>query len=125
MDTILFRESLTNAIRYWEKMRLVYNAVLILVVAACFVVNYSTAKAEFTVKAQYTVHLVLFMILLAVLANVLYCTAYPVDVVVQMSGYRERWVRYRWILFSIGMIAASILTYFFSIGLFDLHDVPI
>jgi hypothetical protein len=122
METSLFRESLTNAIRYWEKMRLVYNAVLILVVAVCFSVNYSTAKAEFTVRTQYTVQLVLFMILLAVLANVLYCTAYVVDVVVQMSGYRERWVRNRWVLFSIGLAAASILTYFLSTGLFGSHN---
>lgn len=119
MDTSLFRDSLTNAIRFWEKMRLVYNGVLILVVAACFAANYTTAKAEFSVKAEYTVHLVLLMILLAVLANVLYCTAYVVDVLVQMSGYRERWTKNRWLLFSIGLTAASILTYFFSIGLFN------
>ena len=122
MDTSLFRESLTSAIRYWEKMRMVYNGILIVVVGACFVANYSTAKTEFTVKAQYTVQIVLFMILLAVLANVLYCTAYIADVLVQMSGYRERWVRYRWVLFSIGMTAASILTYFFSTGFFGPHN---
>jgi len=122
MDTSPFRESLTNAIRYWEKMRLVYNAALILVVAVCFALNYSIAKAEFTVRAQYTVQLILFMILCAVLANVFYCAGYVVDVLVQMSGYRERWVRYRWVLFWIGTIAASILTYLFSMGLFGLHN---
>jgi len=84
-------------------MRLVYNGALIAVVGVCFAANYSTAKAEFTVKAQYTVQIVLFMILLGVLANVLYCAAYVVDVAVQMSGYRESWVKYRWVLFLIGM----------------------
>jgi hypothetical protein len=112
MDTSLFRESLTNAIRYWEKMRLVYNGLLFAVVGGCFAWTYSTAKA------QVSVNLVLGFILLAVLANVAYCGAYIVDVVVQMSGFRERWAKYRWILFSIGVLFAAIITRFWSLGIF-------
>jgi hypothetical protein len=112
MDTSVFRESLTNAIRYWEKMRLVYNGVLIAVVGVCFTWTYSTAKA------QISVNLVLGFILLAVLANVAYCGAYIVDVVVQMSGFRERWANYRWVLFSIGVLFAAIITRFWSLGIF-------
>jgi hypothetical protein len=112
MDTSLFRESLTNAIRYWEKMRLVYNGVLIAVVGVCFAWTYSTAKA------QISVNLFLLFVLLAVLANVAYCGAYIVDVVVQMSGFRERWAKYRWILFSIGVLFAAIIARFWSLGIF-------
>jgi hypothetical protein len=112
MESSLFRESLTNAIRYWEKMRLVYNGILLLVVAGTFAWTYSTAKA------QLSVNLFLGFILLAVLANVVYCTAYIVDIVVQMSGFRERWASYRWLLFSIGVLFAAILTRFWSMGIF-------
>ena len=112
MDTSQFRESLTNAIRYWEKMRIVYNAILLLVVAGTFAWNYSAAKS------QLSVNLFLGLILLAVLENVAYCTAYIVDVVVQMSGFRERWARYRWVLFSIGAVFAAIVARFMSMGIF-------
>jgi hypothetical protein len=112
MDGSPFRESLTNAIRYWEKMRLVYNGVLIVVVSVCFAWTYSTAKA------QISVNMVLGFVLLAVLANVAYCGAYIVDVVVQMSGFRERWAKYRWILFSIGVVFAAIIARFWSLGIF-------
>jgi hypothetical protein len=112
MDTSLFRESLTNSIRYWEKMRIAYNAVLVLVVAGCFAVSYSTAAAKFDVN------MFLVTVLLGILANVAYCAAYIVDVAVQMSGFRENWARYRWVLFSIGMIFASILARFMALGNF-------
>jgi hypothetical protein len=112
MDTSLFRESLTSAIKFWEKMRLVYNAALILVVAACFAVSYTEAKSRLSWN------LLLGLFLLAVLANVLYCTSYIVDVVVQMSGFRERWARYRWVLFSVGVIFAAIVARFIALGIF-------
>jgi hypothetical protein len=112
MDTSLFRESLTNAIRYWEKMRIVYNVVLLLVVAGCFAWNYSA------VGSRLSVNLILSMIVCAILLNVAYCAAYIVDVLVQMSGFRERWASYRWVLFSIGVMFAGILTRFWSLSVF-------
>jgi hypothetical protein len=42
-----------------------------------------------------------------------------VDVVVQMSGFRERWARYRWVLFSVGMVFAAIVTRFLSLATFE------
>ena len=41
------------------------------------------------------------------LANVAYCAAYVVDVFVRMSGFREQWRAYRWMLFFIGMSFAA------------------
>jgi len=55
---------------------------------------------------------------LAVLANVAYCAAYVVDVFVQMSGFREQWRAYRWMLFFIGMSFAAILARFWALGMF-------
>ena len=112
MDTSLFRESLTNAIRYWEKMRIVYNVILLLVVAGCFAWNYSA------VGSKLSVNLFLSIILCGILLNVLYCSAYIVDLLVQMSEFRERWGKLRWVLFSVGATFAAILTRFWSLSVF-------
>jgi hypothetical protein len=112
MDTSLFRESLTNAIRYWEKMRIAYNAVLVLVVAGCFAWNYSALGSKLSVNVFMSI------ILCGILLNVLYCSAYIVDVLVQMSEFRERWSNLRWVLFSIGATFAAIVTRFWSLSIF-------
>ncbi len=112
MDTSLFRESLTSAIRYWEKMRLVYNGVLILVVGGCFAWNYSALGSKLSVN------LFLSIILCGILLNTLYCSAYIVDVLVQMSEFRERWASFRWVLFSVGATFAAIVTRFWSLSVF-------
>lgn len=41
-------------------------------------------------------NLVLFIFELAVLANIAYCTAYPMGILVQITGYREHWRTLRW-----------------------------
>ena len=112
MDTSLFRESLTNALRYWEKMRVVYNVILVLVVAGCFAWNHSALGSKLSVN------LFMSMIFCGILLNVLYCSAYIVDVLVQMSEFRERWSNLRWVLFSIGATFAAILTRFWSLSVF-------
>jgi hypothetical protein len=73
MDAQSLRESVTGAIRYWEPRRLAYNAVLALIVLIYFGLNYPTSRSTLSVD------LVLSVFLLAVLANVAYCAAYPVD----------------------------------------------
>jgi hypothetical protein len=106
------REALSEAIRYWEPCRLVYNAILLLVVAAIFALNLPGSLARLNVG------LALFLFVLAVLANVAYCTAYVVDVVAQLSAFRSTWLRYRWALFLVGVAFAGALAYFFSTGVF-------
>lgn len=115
MDTLPVRDSLTNAIRFWEGARLVFNVLLFLVVIACFAAEYPASKTALT----YDLALNLFV--LAVLANVAYCTAYIVDIVVQMSGYRERWGKFRWVLFSVGTLFAAVITRFWALSLFTLN----
>ena len=58
------------------------------------------------------------LFVLAVLANVAYCAAYLGDVFVQISGFREGWLRWRWLLFVVGTAFAAAITRFFSIGFF-------
>jgi hypothetical protein len=113
MTTLSFSEAATNAVRYWERMRLVYNGALLLVVVANFAVLYPVSRQSLTVQ------LGLLLFLLAVLANVAYCGAYVVDVFAQMTGYESLWKRSRWVLFMIGVVFAGVLAYLWTTGLFS------
>ena len=112
MDAQAVRESVTDAIRYWEPRRIAYNLVLALVVLVYFWIGYPASKS--TLSAN----LAQLVFLLAVLANVAYCAVYLVDVFVQSSGFRETWRKTRWILFAIGMLFAGIITRFWAAGMF-------
>ena len=100
---------MTDAIRYWEPRRIPYNAVLALIVIAVFVLNLPRSLDRVTVE------LAEILFVLAVLANVAYCSAYVVDVAAQSSAFRATWRRYRWALFAVGLLFASILTRFFAV----------
>jgi hypothetical protein len=114
MEPITLRDSFTNAIRFWEPRRVIYNLVLTLIVVAYFVAAYPASKAVLSVDFA------LGVFLLAVVANVAYCAAYLVDIFVQMSGFREVWQRGRWGLFVIGTTFAAIISRFVAMGMFHL-----
>ncbi len=113
MDAPSFRESVTDAIRFWEPPRLLYNALLSVIVLFYFFRAYPISKAFLTL------HSILGLFLLAVVANLAYCAAYIADVFAQWSSYRDLWRQYRWILFAVGMLVAGILTRFIAIGMFS------
>jgi hypothetical protein len=69
-----------------------------------------------------TTHSILVRFLLAVVANIAYCAAYLVDILAQISGFRELWRSARWILFAVGLTFAVILTRLVSIGMFHLQS---
>jgi hypothetical protein len=69
------RESLTDAIRYWEPRRILYNVVLAAVVLTYFGLNYPASK-----ESLLSVNGALFIFILIVLANVAYCAAYVADI---------------------------------------------
>ena len=91
------------SIRYWEPRRILYNAVLLLVVAITYWANLPASRAAMNADSLQ----VLFV--LAVLANVGYCAAYIVDVVAQISAFRSRWLRVRWMLLGLGVLFAGVL----------------
>src|ERR1700758_5236515 len=103
METVQWRDFLSNAIRYWEPRRLAYNLLLAVVVVIHFVRGLPFSKTVL----QFNTLLLLFI--LAVLANVAYCAAYVPDVFAQMSGVRESRLRYRWIVLVIGVAFAGTL----------------
>ena len=108
-----FGEVASDALRYWEVRRVIYNLVLIGVVAAHFFVAWPASRSFL---AWNTLFLLIF---LAVLANVCYCAAYAVDLFVQYSGLRDTWARWRWVLLMIGIIFGAVIAHFFSMGVFS------
>jgi hypothetical protein len=112
MTEIAARDALSDAIRYWEPRRILYNAVLLLVVAATYWAKLPVSRTVVIADSLQ----ILFV--LAVLANVAYCAAYVVDVVVQISAFRRTWLRMRWILLVVGVLFAGVLAHLFSSGLF-------
>lgn len=92
---------------------MVYNMVLVGVVAVYFALGWPVSKHALTIDS------ILVLFLLAVVANVAYCAAYVVDVFAQMSSFRELWFSARWIVFVTGVAFAAVLTRFFSMGVFS------
>ena len=107
------REAVTNSIRYWEPRRILYNASLAAIVLLYFFLATPASR-----QAVLNLNGILFLFLLAVLANVAYCAAYVVDVFAQMSGFQSVWLKYRWVLLLTGIAFAGTITRFFAIALF-------
>jgi len=104
------RETVSDAIGYWEPRRLVYNGVLALIVLGLLADDWPRTRDLVSLEGALT------LFVLAVLANVCYCAAYVSDVFVQLSGYRETWHRWRWTLFLVGTAFAAVLTRWFTLG---------
>jgi hypothetical protein len=108
------RETLSNAIRYWEPRRLIYKAALLVVVTGSFAAGWPVSKRVLQAEP------VLAIFVLAVLANVAYCAAYLPDLVIQHSSVRDSWLRWRWVLLVVCTLFASALAYLFVAGMFGL-----
>ena len=103
---------ITDAIRYWEPRRLIYNAVLAAIVLGYFLASWPASRSTFTFDG------VLFLFVLTVLANLCYCAAYFADIFAQYSGFRILWLRWRGVLLALGITFAGIITRFFALGFF-------
>jgi Mn2+/Fe2+ NRAMP family transporter len=111
----IFREVLSNALAYWEKRRLAYNAVLLAIAIAMFFVGQPETTSLLSLSGAVT------LLVLAVAANVLYTVAYLPDIALQLSDYRERWLRWRKWLFWSGLVFAALLTFWVTgVGLVSL-----
>jgi len=107
------RELITDALRYWELRRVVYNALLALIVLGHFAASWPASRASITING------LLGLFLLTVLANVAYSVVYIVDVFIQLSGFRVSRSRWRLIVLVVGFAFAAVLTHFFSTGIFS------
>jgi len=98
-----WRDSFCEALRYWERRRTLYNGVLAAVSIFWF------AWLHFPRPAA-NVGNGLRLLGLALIANVLYCAAYIVDIPLQLSNLRTLWMRRRWALWLAGTAFAMLLT---------------
>ena len=112
MNASNLRDYVTDAIKFWERWRLVYNLGLTAIVIIHFAAGYPVSRAILSLDFG------LGLFLLAVVANIAYCAAYIVDIFAQASGFRELWQRFRWLLFAIGTTFAAIITHFVAMGMF-------
>jgi hypothetical protein len=92
-----------DALGYWEIRRIGYNLILGAVVLAWVVCTWPHFRPAFTGRAG------LLLLVLATIANVCYTAAYPVDIALQLSAFRARWQRRRWILWCAGTLFAVLL----------------
>jgi hypothetical protein len=97
------KEILTDAIRYWEPRRLIYNGFLAIV---SIVAHFSTQEAY---RQKASLGTLVGLIVLAVVANLLYCAAYLPDIAVQFTEYRATWRKARIVLFVFGTLFAGLL----------------
>ncbi|HZR57371.1 MAG TPA: hypothetical protein VFA74_10895 [Terriglobales bacterium] len=95
------RQSFINAARFWEPRRLIYNSVLIVVVAVWVMMTWPHFRIALTQSSF------LLLTILALLANVCYCAAYLVDIPMQRLAFVGNWGRRA--LWSLGMLFAAVL----------------
>jgi hypothetical protein len=106
-----FSELASDALRYWEPRRLLYNLALFAVVLTHFYISWPGSKLFLTKDTFFG------LFLLAVLANVAYCASYAVDLFVQFSGQRATWSRWRWCVLAVGTAFAAVITHFVMSGI--------
>ncbi len=96
-------EGLRDSLRYWERGRIAYNLILSGVVAAWLVLTWPHFRPALTPGSA------LRLLGLAAMANVCYCTAYPVDLALQCTSLRQGWRKGRWALWWAGAFLAALL----------------
>jgi hypothetical protein len=104
-------DAIRSALRYWEPRRALYNGAL----AAVVVLHALDAKY---VDLDLLAHGAPRLFFLAVVANVLYCAAYVVDLFVQAGGLAGDWPWFRPVLLTIGTAFAATIAHWMAPGLF-------
>ena len=88
-----------DTVRYWETRRIFYNAALTLLVVAWLAFTWPHFQPAMTWLNLGR------LAILALLANVCYSVAYPVDVTLQ-SAAGDAWRKRRWLLWLAGTLFA-------------------
>ena len=94
---------LRAAAHFWEPLRLWYNAALSLVVLLWLVFTWPHFRPALTLEALGK------MLVLALLANLCYCAAYPLDWLIQTVSSDKIRRRLRWTLWILGMLLALLI----------------
>lgn len=99
------RGALGEAIRFWEFARIPYNLVL----AAVTVFMAFALLSEGAVSYADALSAIPLLVVLAIVANLLYCAAYPLDLIAQATPLRTVMNPARWVLWSAGTLTALLL----------------
>jgi len=99
-----FRAMLADAARFWERGRVIFNLILVGVVVTWIVASWPHFRPAMHLFPLFQ------LIVLGLIANALYCAAYFVDIPMQSSGVATNWRRWRWALWTLGMLLALLLT---------------
>ncbi len=98
-----FREIATDAIRFWERGRVAFN--LLLLVLTVFMLRGDVFEYLFPLFAY------------AMIANFFYTAAYIPDVFIQYSDFRALWRKLRWLLWLAGTAFAAFIAFLVVFGL--------
>ena len=101
----------TDAARYWEARRPIYNALLVAVVFGYWFAGLPGSREVMTFDTLSA------LFVLAVIANVLYSAAYVPDLFMQHTDLADTWRTYRWGLLVIGCAMAATIARFVSMDL--------
>ena len=97
-------EILRDAIRYWERGRILYNGILALVFLGWIVLTWPHFREASPLQA------LIFLIVFFVAANLCYSAVYLVDIPLQGSSLRAQWQRRRFGLWLVGTCVAFVFT---------------
>ncbi len=94
------RAGLQEPFRYWEPLRLAYNAALALIIVGWVVLTWPHFAGPPSPEA------LPFLVFLFIMANLCYSGAYLVDIPLQRTSRAATWRRRRWLLWLAGMLIA-------------------
>lgn len=103
-------DCLRRAGSYWERKRIVYNAVLVMLTLTCW----SSEIVAGGLHAWLGAAIVLAGF--ALIANALFCLAYPIDIGLQLFSLETMLKRARPVLFISGLLIASGLALWILLG---------
>ncbi len=93
-------KGLINAARFWEPRRLLYNLLLFGVFLIWIVKTWPHFRPAMTLESLG------IMTVLALLANLCYCTAYLAEILIQNASASTVWNRQRWAVWVVGTLFA-------------------
>lgn len=97
----IFKELVFDTGRYWEPMRIAYNLVLATLSVVCWAPEMFSGRVGDFIAAS------VVLLVFAIPANIVYCAAYPIDFVFQLTPLRAYRQPCRWILLLSGTALAS------------------
>ena len=103
-------DCLRRAGSYWERKRIVYNAVLVVLTLVCWGSEIVTGGPRAWLGSA------IVLTGFALVANALFCLAYPIDIGLQLFSLETLLQRTRPVLFACGLAIATSLALWILLG---------